>query len=175
MQSLEILTGRIVRLLYWIAGAAIVGMMLLTVFDVVMRLLVTLCHQYDLEFLSVFRPVAGTYELVGFLGAVAVSFAMAHTSIQKGHVSVSLIVRLLPPRIQALIGGLTDILALFLFAVIAWRACLYAEHLRESGEVSLTLQLPFYPFLWGIAAAALAVCLVLFLDLMRDVGKVIYP
>ena len=172
MAFLESFSKKMAQWFYVVAGAAIVAMMLLTVFDVLMRLSVTLHQRHGWEFLVMFRPIAGTYELVGFLGSVAVAFAMAHTSIKKGHVSVSLVVRLLPPRLQALVGGLTDTLALVFFTLIVWRAILYASHLKASGEVSLTLQLPFYPFVWGIGLGAFAVCLVLVVDVIHNSAKV---
>ena len=145
-------------MLYLIAGIAIVLMMLLTCADVVLRFMR--------------RPIPGTYELVCFLGAVAVAFAMAHTTVQKGHVAVSLVVRLLPQRIQGLIEMLTGTFGFILFALIAWRSVLYANSLRATGEVSLTLQLPFYPFVYGIGFSATAVCLVLLTDLFKNLIKV---
>lgn len=141
-----------------IAGIAIVLMMLLTCADVVLRFMR--------------RPIPGTYELVCFLGAVAVAFAMAHTTVQKGHVAVSLVVRLLPQRLQGLIEMLTGAFGFILFALVAWRSVLYANSLRATGEVSLTLQLPFYPFVYGIGFSAVAVCLVLLTDLFKNLMKV---
>lgn len=172
MLILDTFTRKMARFFYGVAGLAILAMMLLTVLDVIMRMIVTLYQKTNWEFLTGFSPVPGTYELVGFLGSVAVAFAMAHTSIQKGHVSVSLIVRLLSPRKQAAVGAVTDAFALAFFSIIVWRAYLYADHMRELGEVSLTLQLPFYPFVWGIGLGAFAVCLVVFSDLTRNLAKV---
>lgn len=172
MAFLDKISKDLARILYWIAGIAIVSMMLLTCADVILRLAVTLYHRYDLGFLSPFQPIPGTYELVMFMGAVAVSFAMAHTSVEKGHVSVSLIVRMLPQRIQAFIASITTLLGLILFALLSWQSVIYANDLRITGEVSLTLELPFYPFVYGIAFAAATVCLVLCLELSRNLVKV---
>ena len=144
---------------YWVAGGAIVLMMLLTCADIVLRL---------------FRmPIPGTYEVVCFLGAVAVAFAMAHTSNEKGHVAVSLVVRLLPSRLQGIIEIVTGVCVLILFILIAWRSALYAESLRVSREVSLTLKLPFYPFIYGIAFSAAVVCLVKVTDIYKSLLKVL--
>ena len=44
--------------------------------------------------------------------------------------------------------------------------------LKASGEVSQTLELPFYPFVYGISFAAAAVCLVLLVDLFKSLGEV---
>ena len=160
------------RAMYWIAGIAIVCMMLLTCVDVFLRLCVTIYHTTKWEWLTPLKPIPGTYELVCFMGSVAVAFAMAHTSIEKGHVAVSFIVALLPEKVQAAIETITTCFGLFFFILLAWQSVLYAGDLREMGEVSLTLQLPFYPFVYGVAFSAVAVCLVLLKDLIRNVREV---
>ncbi len=158
MHIFEKLGHGLARKMYWVAGTAIVAMMLLTCADVVLRYFR--------------RPIPGTYELVCFLGAVAVSFAMAHTSIEKGHVSVSFVVSLFPPRIQGLIECITSCFGLFLFALISWQSIIYANDLHASREVSLTLELPFYPFVYGIGFSAAVVCLTLLSDLIKNALKV---
>jgi len=141
-----------------IAAMAIVAMMSLTCADVTLRM---------------FRkPIPGTYEIVSFLGAVAVSFAMAHTTAERGHVAVSLIVQLFPKRLQGIIEGVMSIFGIILFGLIAWQSVLYGIDCQRSGEVSLTLQLPFYPVIYGLAVGAVVVCLVLLADLVEAIGKV---
>ncbi len=168
MGFLEKISKDLAKTLYWIAGAAVVAMMLLTCADVILRLGVTAYHTYRWSFLAGFKPIPGTYELVCYLGAVAVSFAMAHTSVEKGHVQVELLVRLLPKRFQAFIDSVTGSFGFILFALLSWQSVLYANDLRASGEVSLTLELPFFPFVYGIGFAAAAVCLVIFVDLSKN-------
>ena len=158
MRFLERISNELARLLYWMAGTAIIVMMVLTCGDVILRFFR--------------RPIPGTYELVCFLGAVAVAFAMAHTTVQKGHVAVSLLVRLFPARIQGLVESITSTFGFIFFALVAWQSVLYGNDLYTSGEVSLTLQLPFYPFIYGIGFSAAAVCLVLLTDLFKNLMKV---
>ncbi|MBW2574024.1 MAG: TRAP transporter small permease [Deltaproteobacteria bacterium] len=158
MNPLEKISHTMASRLYWVAGSAIVAMMLLTCTDVVLRY---------------FRkPIPGTYELVCFLGAVAVAFAMAHTSVEKGHVAVSFVVSLLPQRIQGLIESITTSFGLIFFVLIAWQSVIYANDLRLSGEVSLTLGLPFYPFVYGISFSAAIVCLILLSNLFNNLLKI---
>jgi len=158
MNLLERISKNLAEKLFWVAGAAIIAMMLLTCADVVLRYLR--------------KPIPGTYELVCFLGAVAVAFAMAHTSVEKGHVSVSYIVQLFPQRIQRIIESIIGCFGLFLFVLIAWQSASYANELRLSGEVSLTLELPFYPFVYGIGFSAAVVCLILLSDLLNTLVKI---
>jgi len=65
-----------------LAGAAVIIMMLLTCADILLRLLR--------------HPIPGTYEMVGFLGTVIISFSLAYTSIEKGHIAVEILVEKLP-------------------------------------------------------------------------------
>ena len=139
------------------AAVAIFSMMALTCADVILRL---------------FRmPIPGTYEIVSFMGAVAVSFAIAHTSVEKGHVAVSLVVQLLPKRAQAVIESILAAIGIILFALIAWQSVLYGMDCQSSGEVSLTLQLPFYPIIYGVALGAGVVCLVLLVDFLNAIAS----
>ena len=167
MDFLEKVSKNLARGLYRVAGGAIVFMMLLTCIDIVLRLSVTIYHNTHWEFLTLFHPIPGTYELVMYMGAVAVSFAMAHTSVEKGHVAVSFVVDLFPARVQSTIETITISCGLIFFILLVWQSVLYGNDLRASGEVSLTLELPFYPFVYGIGFSALAVCLVLLTDLTR--------
>jgi TRAP-type C4-dicarboxylate transport system permease small subunit len=173
MTLFEKISKKLARLLDWVAGAAIISMLLLTCADVILRLGVTLYHNYHWGFLDGVKPIPGTYELVSFLGAVAVSFAMAHTSAEKGHVAVSLVVRLLPKKAQGLIGTITSLLGFILFALLCWQSISYAHELQVRGDLSLTLQVPYYPFVYGVGLSSAAVCMVLLVELSNNVLKVI--
>lgn len=117
--------------------------------------------------LRLFRhPILGTYEVAGFLGAVVASFAMAQTTIERGHVAVQVVVTRFSDRVQEVIYLITHLLSLLLFALLAWECIRYGNDLRTSGEVSMTLQLPFFPVLYGIALSAAIVCLVLLIDIL---------
>ena len=147
------------RRLDMIAAMAIFVMMSLTCVDVFLR--------YFFR-----KPIPGTYEIVALLGAVAVAFAMAHTSVEKGHVAVSLIVQLFPKRLQGIIESIISVFGIILFGLIAWQSVLYGVDCQRSGEVSMTLQLPFYPIIYGVALCAGIVCLVLMVDLANAIVKV---
>ncbi|MBW2116192.1 MAG: TRAP transporter small permease subunit [Deltaproteobacteria bacterium] len=85
---------------------------------------------------------------------------------------VSIIVNLLPKKVQSIIETITTIFGLILFILLSWQSVLYGNDLKASGEVSLTLELPFYPFVYGIGFAAAAVCLVLLVDLSKSLPEV---
>jgi TRAP-type C4-dicarboxylate transport system permease small subunit len=141
------------RILNWVAGWSLVGMMFLTSADIVLRLFR--------------RPILGTYEIVGFLGAMVVGLAMAQTTIERGHVAVQVVVARFSPQVQEVIYLITHLLSLLLFALLAWECVRYGNDFRASGEVSLTIRMPFYPVVYGIAFSAAVVCLVLVVDILQ--------
>lgn len=140
-----------------LACAAIIAMMLLSTADVILRIFG--------------KPIPGAYELVGFLGTVVVSFALAFTSMEKGHIAVEILVSKLPQRVQLAIDAFCHLAGAILFAVIAYQALLYALDIRQSGEVSPTLHVPAYPFIFGIAAGAALLCLHLIADFVKSVQR----
>lgn len=142
-----------------LACAAVVAMMLLSVADVILRIFG--------------RPIPGTYELVGFLGTIVVSFALAFTSIEKGHIAVELLFEKFPQRAQLAIESFGNLIGALLFGVIAYQAVLYALDLKKSGEVSATLQMPAYPFIYGIAAGCALLCLLLITECIKSFRRTI--
>ena len=50
---------------------------------------------------------------------------------------------------------------------------MYANDLHTAHEVSLTLQLPFYPFICGIGFSAGVVCLLLLSDAIKHAMKIL--
>ena len=142
-----------------LACAAVIAMMLLSTADVVLRLFG--------------KPIPGTYELVGFLGTVVVSFALAFTSMGKGHIAVEILVEKLPSRAQLAIEAFCNLIGALLFGVIAYQAILYALDFRKSGEVSATLQMPAYPFIFGIAIGCALLCLLLIADFIKSLQRTI--
>jgi TRAP-type C4-dicarboxylate transport system permease small subunit len=142
---------RFVDFLNWIAGLSLLGMTALTFSDVVLRLFR--------------RPILGTYEIVEFLGAAVASFAMAHTTLQRAHVAVEVVVMRLSPRVQKAVYVVTHLMSIFLFVLLTYEFIVFGNDFRTSGEVSMTLRFPFYPVLYGMSVASVAVCLVLLTDL----------
>ena len=118
MDILERTSRELARILYWVAGIAIVAMMLLTCIDVALRFCVTIYHETHWEFLVPLRPIPGTYELGCYMATVAVAFAMAHTTVEKGHVAVSFVVDLFPKKTQRIIATITNSFGFILFILI---------------------------------------------------------
>jgi TRAP-type C4-dicarboxylate transport system permease small subunit len=135
------------RGMHWAGGAALVGIMLVTVADVVLR--------------SFKSPITGTYELVGFLGAVAIGFSLPQTSLDRGQVLMDFLTRRLPQGVGRALAALTRAVGAGLFALIAWNLFAMGADLRRTGDETPLLHLPHFLLAWGIAAACAIESLVL--------------
>jgi len=137
-----------------VGAACLIGMTFLTCADVVGR------------FFG--HPIFGSVEIVGFMAAISVAMALPYTHRARGHIGVEIVVRLLPERVQRIIDLCTSILALLLFSLVTWRMALYARTIRNSGEVSMNLELPICLFIGLVAFCFLVFTLVLLQDILQS-------
>jgi len=145
--------------LNWVAGAALVVMLALIVADIIGA--------------KLFKwPIPGGIEMVGFLGVVVIAFAIAHTQVMRGHIEVEFLTTRLPKTAQKIVAGFVYLLGMALFALLAWRSYDFAHALQVKGEVSMTQEISFYPFVYGIAFCCISVFLVLLIQFFRAVTQV---
>jgi TRAP-type C4-dicarboxylate transport system permease small subunit len=138
------------------AGIAITFIMFLTVLDVILR--------------SFRKPIVGTYELVAFAGAIVIGFAVPLTTLLKGHVLVDFFVIKFPKAVRNTVNIITRLLGIWLFSILGWNLIKMGMDFYRSGEVSLTLQLPFYPVAFGLGFCAFVQCLVLIAQIFQVTG-----
>ena len=144
----------------WIGGAGVILMLALTVADIIG--------------VKIFKtPVPGAIEIVAFLGVIITAFGMAYTQAQHGNIQVEFFVTRLPKRARAACGIFTSLLGLILFALLAWQSVRYGINLQQSGEVSMTSRIPFYPFVYAIAFCCIPVCFVLLVEMIKNIKKVV--
>jgi len=136
-----------------LAGVFLTLLMLTTVADVFLR--------------SWGRPIVGSYELVAFLGALVLGFSLPLTSWVRGHIYVDFLVLKLPPPARKIFHLFTRFLGMGLFFMIGWNLIKMGTDLHRSGEVSLTLQMPFFPIVYGVGICCFIQCLVLSADVVK--------
>jgi len=143
----------------WVSGAALAIMMCLVFINVVLR--------------TVWRPILGTYDFTALLASVTVSFALAYCAAQKGHVAITLFVERLPKRIQGVCGALVGAIGAGLFIVLFWQSIKYGIRMDHVGEVTMTTETPFYPFIYGMAFGFLVLALVSLVEFLTSVKEVV--
>ena len=109
-------------------AAAIAAMMFLTCVDVVLR--------------ATGRPILGAVEIVGFLATIGLACSMPYAHQSGGHAGVDMLIRHFSPRVQGWVDTITGLVTTVLFLLVSWRCFVYAENLRRTGEVSMTLEFP---------------------------------
>ena len=136
-----------------LGGIVLFLMMMLTVVDVILRIFS--------------KPLIGTYELVAVAGAIVVGFAIPQTSLDKGHIFVDFLIENRAEAVKKAFSVFTRLSGIALFALLAWNLFLKANHLYKAGDVSLTLQIPYYPAAYGLAFCCLVECFVLLVDMIQ--------
>lgn len=121
----------------------------------------------------VWKPILGTYDIVSFLGAVLISFALANCAAQKGHVAISIVVERLPQRAQAITDSITGLFSAVIFMVISWQSIVYATKLWQDGVLSATLLVPYFPLVYGVGFGCIMISLVLLADFFKSVTKAV--
>lgn len=157
-KKLERLALSLSTWLNWVAGAALVAMLCLVVADIIGARL--------------FKwPIPGGIEMVGFLGVILVVFSIAQTQVVRGHIDVEILVTRFSERAQKAIACVVYSFGMLLFALIGWMSYDFGRGLQATGEVSMTQEIPFYPFVYCITFACVSVLLVLLVQLIREVTR----
>jgi TRAP-type C4-dicarboxylate transport system permease small subunit len=108
-------------------------------------------------------PIPGTFELMGYFGAVCAAFALAYTQAFRGHIAVDVLIARFPPRVRSLLGLFNQLVCCAFSGAVAWQVAEKASTIRRSGELSETLHMVYYPFTY-LAAVGFAVLALVFLS-----------
>ena len=125
------------RLLMIVAGIFLLGMIALTCANILLRYF--------------WFPVRGTFELMGFFGAVAAAFALGYTQVRRGHIAVDVLINTFSEKTRRALGIINGAVGVIFFALVAWQIALKAGTLRMTGEVTETLRIIYYPFTYAVA------------------------
>ena len=115
----------------------------------------------------VWVPVKGTFELMGFFGAVATAFVLGYTQLKKAHISVDILVNRFSQRIRTVLDGINYFVCMIFFAVLGWQISRLAATIWKTGEVTETLRIVYYPFSYGVALGCFLLALVLLVDFLK--------
>ncbi len=153
MEQLDKISRFLNKVLIWIAGVFLVTMILLTCSNIFLRL--------------VWTPIRGTFELMGFFGAIVTAFALGYTQIYRGHIGIDIVVNQFPANIQRILSGISYFVCMVFFSVAGWQIARWATVLRKTGEITETLRIIFYPFTYAVALGCIILALVLLVDLLK--------
>ena len=153
MDMLDRITQVLNRVLLIIAGCILGAMIVLTCANIFLRI--------------VWVPVKGTFELMGYFGAVITAFALGTTQMRRGHIAVDIMVLRFPKGMRRVLSGFNDVICMVFFGLAFWQITRYATTLFRTGEITETLRIIYYPFTYGVALGCLALSLVFLTDFLK--------
>jgi TRAP-type C4-dicarboxylate transport system permease small subunit len=142
-----------------LSGIALALMMFLTAADVGLRYIFN-------------SPISGGLELVEYLMAVIVPFALTVTAFDRAHIGVDLIMERFSRKIRAYVGCVTNLMTFVLYALITWQSFLSIGEQYDSGMTSSVLLIPVYPFVASLTAAFALLSLITLLHFLETLTEV---
>jgi TRAP-type C4-dicarboxylate transport system permease small subunit len=116
------------------------------------------------------KPIPGTFEIVGLSGAMVIAFALPLTSWKKHHVCLDYLLEKVPESQKNVLLVFTRVVGILLFLLFGVSLMFLAKDTYSSGEVSLTIKLPTYVFIFVTGVCCFVESIVLCFDIMKIVG-----
>ena len=115
----------------------------------------------------VYTPIQGSYELVGFFGAVATGFALGYTQIRKDHIIVTMFTDKFSKSANTFLDALNYAVNTIFFGIISWETYKWGMKIARTGELSETLKIIYHPFVYCLAIGFAALSFTLIIDFIR--------
>ncbi|MCX8022007.1 MAG: TRAP transporter small permease [Syntrophorhabdaceae bacterium] len=154
---LEAINGFLNRILLILGGIAVLALMTLATINVVLRIL----H----------IPFRGAYEIVSFLGAIVIAFALGYTQKRKDHIVVDILTERFSKRTNRILDRVNYFVSFIFFTIVSWQIYLWGMKIWESNEVSETLKVIYHPFILSVAFGFAVLSLTLIIDFIKTFDK----
>ncbi len=115
-------------------------------------------------------PVLGSYEIVQYGFALVVCLSIGYAGVEEAHIAIDLVFGALPKGLQRIFVALSDVLSIFIFAVIVWRLAADGWESYRIAERSSTLGIPIFVFGFALAAGFALLLLVILLRFLKSPG-----
>ena len=118
--------------------------------------------------------VPGTIELVELLMVFVVFFSLAYTSLEKGHVSIGLIISRFPDNVQTIFDIIAAALGMCIWALICAQLAFRGwENLNVVNPMHTPrLLIPYAPFMFIAAIGCLLYCLHLLISVINSLRSI---
>lgn len=158
MKSFEKVVNSLAAIGNAVGEVALVAMAALTVLNIILRL--------------VAEPILGTYEFVGYFGALVVGLPLAYCAARDGHIYIDMLTNRFPKRTRIVLGTIIGIICVFLIGMIAWVLIADATKMLQLGELSPTLRIPYYPVTYLVGVGFILYALILVLNITKSLVEV---
>ena len=143
------------KLLYIIAGSILACMIILTLFDVILR--------------NFGHPITGSMEFIQYGGAIVFGFSIPYGTMLGAQVIVDIITEKLSPRKKRMVQVLTRCVGILIFLFAAYNCFVYGIDVQKTGERTASFKIPYYPFAFALSFSFLLQSFTIFCDLLKTV------
>ncbi len=141
--------------LYVVAGGVLGCMIVLTLFDVILR--------------NFGHPITGSMEIIQYGGSVVFGFSIPYGTLLGAQVIVDIITEKLSPGRKRAVEIATRCVGILLFLFIAYHFFKYGIDVRHTGERTASFKIPYYPFSFALSLSFLLQSFTIFHDLVKKV------
>ena len=139
--------------LYVIAGSVLACMIILTVFDVILR--------------NFGHPITGSMEFIQYGGAIVFGFSIPYGTMLGAQVIVDLITEKLSPGKKRMINVVTRCVGILIFLFVSYNFFVYGIDVQKTGERTASFKIPYYPFAFALSFSFLLQSFTIFCDLIK--------
>jgi TRAP-type C4-dicarboxylate transport system permease small subunit len=155
MKYLESINVFLNKLLLILGGIAVILLMSLATINVILRIL----H----------IPYSGAYEMVSFLGAIVIAFALGYTQKRKDHIVVDILTERFSKQTNRVLNIISYGITMVFFAVVSWQIFVFGMKIWKSGEVSETLKIIYHPFIFSVSIGFAVLSLTIIIDFLKTI------
>ena len=141
--------------LYVIAGSVLACMIVLTLFDVILR--------------NFGHPITGSMELIQYGGAIVFGFSIPYGTMLGAQVIVDIVTGKLSPGRKRMIHVVTRCIGIIIFLFVAYNFFIYGIDVQKTGERTASFKIPYYPFAFALSLSFLLQSFTIFCDLAKTV------
>lgn len=117
-------------------------------------------------------PIPGALELVEYMMALIVPFALTITAFKKAHIGVELVMDHFPKRFRTCVACVTNLTVFALYGLITWQSFLFIFQQHDSGMTSAVLLIPQYPFVASLTVAFALLSLITLMHFVENLTEV---
>nr|WP_239057203.1 TRAP transporter small permease [Desulfovibrio sp. JC010] len=115
-------------------------------------------------------PIFGVEDIVAVLAVLTTGLALGYAESQKANIGVEFLYSKMSAKTRRIVKIITTSISASLFGLVTWRLYLYGCSMRESGEVSMTLELPTDMVIFALAFGFGCFTLTLLKELIKNMA-----
>jgi len=160
LKGFENILAIIIRICMWIDSLTVAIMVLLLVTDIICR--------------NIFNiSISGTVEVIEVLMVLVVFFALAYTTLEKGHVIIDLFTQMMSAKFKIFVNIFSSLCGVFAFALFTWQTGTRSwENITSNNSLATTmLHISLTPFMVVATIGSACICLFYLIQLVYAVSE----